>query len=70
MDRALILLLVLLAGCAKMPEVDFSLGQHLPCSVGPVVLHKGDQLTDATGKEIVGLNETGSTLCDWKPPKH
>lgn len=69
MDRALILLVLLpLAGCS-WPSIDVSLKPHLPCSVGPVILHHGDVLTDATGKEIVGLNETGATLCNWAAPK-
>lgn len=68
MDRALILVVLLLAGCTKSPTIDFTLAPHIPCSVGPIVLHHGDVLTDATGKEIVALDETGETLCDWKAP--
>lgn len=61
--------LAILAACAKMPEVSLGLSQHLPCSVGPVLLDKDDVLTDGTARQIVALNNTGETLCEWKPPK-
>lgn len=70
MDRALIVaaLCLALAGCAKMPTIDTTLGQHLPCSVGPIILDQTDQLSRRTKEQIVALDETGARLCDWKPP--
>lgn len=76
MDRALTIfsyamtaigLVLMLAGCT-WPRLDLSLAPHLPCSAGPVLLHHGDVITDATGREIVALNETGAKLCGWMPP--
>lgn len=70
MDKAIACAcLAILSGCAKMPEVSLGLSQHLPCSVGPVLLDKDDKLTDGTARQIVALNNTGETLCEWKPAK-
>lgn len=59
---------LLLSGCARMPMIDTTLGQHLPCSVGPIILDKSDQLSRRTAEQIVALDEAGARLCDWKPP--
>lgn len=70
MDRALIVAAVCLAlaGCARVPSIDWTLGQHLPCTAGPIILDKADQLSRHTAEQIVALNEAGARLCDWKPP--
>jgi hypothetical protein len=54
-----------LAGCATSP---IPLG--LPCSVGPIYLDKGasTRLTRHEIEQVVTINETGATLCRWKPP--
>ncbi len=65
MDKVLIVAAVLLlAGCATSPV---PIG--LPCSVGPIYLSKDDVLTRRTKESIVLVNETGETLCRWKPAK-
>lgn len=70
MDKALIAaVLLLVAGCAKMPTIDFTLKPHLPCSVGPILLDKADVLTRSTKEQIITLDETGAALCGWKPAK-
>lgn len=69
MDRLLIAAALLaLAGCARLPTIDMTLGQHLPCNVGPVILDKSDQLSRRTLEQIVALDRAGEKLCDWKPP--
>ncbi len=55
---------LLLAGCATSPV---PLG--LPCSVGPLYLSKDDVLTRRTKESILLVNETGESLCRWKPAK-
>jgi hypothetical protein len=59
------ILLLALAGCATSP---IPLG--LPCSVGPIYLDKGasSRLTRHEKEQVVTINETGATLCRWKPP--
>lgn len=70
MDKALtVVACLLLTGCTPwMPPLDLSLKPQLPCSVGPIVLDKSDQLSRATKQQIVGLNESGAAICGWKPP--
>jgi starvation-inducible outer membrane lipoprotein len=66
MDKALIAVGValLLAACATTP---ISIG--LPCTVGPILLDKNDDLTRSTAEQIVTLNESGEKLCRWEAPK-
>lgn len=64
-----VLALVALSACAKMPSIDFTLKPHLPCSVGPVVLDKSDVLSRSTKEQIVALDETGAALCGWTGPQ-
>jgi len=71
MDRLILAglcLAAILSGCAKMPTIDTKLGQQLPCSVGPIILDKTDQLSRRTAEQIVALDEAGARLCDWKAP--
>lgn len=58
------LALVSLSGCATSP---IPIG--LPCSVGPIYLSKDDVLTRRTKEAVLLVNETGATLCRWRPAK-
>jgi hypothetical protein len=40
------------------------------CSIAkPTYLSKDDKLTPATQRKIIGDNEIGAKLCNWKPPR-
>lgn len=68
MDKALILAAVLaLGGCALSLPVPLHIG--LPCSAGPIILDKTDQLSRKTAEQIVALDEAGAKLCGWRPPR-
>jgi len=68
--------LLALAGCAHMPEVSLTLGQHLPCSVFSADGKHGfepdrgasGRWTDSEMRQLKALNGSGAALCGWKPP--
>lgn len=56
--------LSLMTACASGPETSQTF-----CSAGrPIYLSKDDKLTKETARAIVGHNEVGKRLCQWKPP--
>lgn len=64
MDKALIAiaLVLVLAGCKTTQPVG-SL-----CTAGPIILDRNDQLTRATGEQIITLNNAGESICGWRAP--
>lgn len=58
MDKAFLILCLLLAGCTS--------GGSL-CTAGPIILDPSDRLSRSTLEQIVTLNEAGEIVCGWSP---
>ena len=58
MDKAFLILCLLLTGCGTSGAL---------CTAGPIILDPADVLTRGTLEQIVALNEAGEVVCDWSP---
>lgn len=58
MDKALLIVTLLLAGCTTSGSL---------CTAGPIILDPADRLSRSTLEQIVTLNEAGEIVCGWSP---
>lgn len=58
---SLVCLMAMLPGCSKVSGADSCV------AFSPVYISKQDILTDGTARQILAINETGKSLCGWKP---
>lgn len=57
MDKGLLILFLLLAGCTTSGSL---------CTAGPIILDPADRLSRGTLEQIVTLNSAGQEICGWK----
>lgn len=71
--RVLLIAVLLLAGCAAncpappAPVVQVQTVDTACDWTGPILVHDGDTLSDATAKEILAYDQAGAKRCGWKP---
>jgi len=63
---ALMLVAILLGGCNGGPAT----GVDVCGPWRPIYLSTSDQLTQATGRQILAHNEIGERLCGWQPARN